>query len=70
MIDNRAKMRHRDVVIKTIPDLLVSVKAARGGDWPGSKVLVGAVTAAVPEAMRGGMAISSFGSPERGGEEA
>lgn len=54
MIDNRAKIRHSDVVIKTIPDLFVSVKAARGGDWPGSKVLVGELTAVAPEAMREG----------------
>lgn len=52
VMDNRAKIRHSDVVIKTIPDLLVSVKAARGGDWPGSKVPVGELTAVVPEAMR------------------
>lgn len=50
-MDNRAKMRHSDVVIRTIPDLFVSVKAARGGDWPGSKVLVGGPAAVAPESI-------------------
>lgn len=35
-MENRPNIRHKDVAITTIPDLSVSVKAAKGGDWPGS----------------------------------
>lgn len=50
-MDKRAKIRHSDVVMSTIPDLFVSVKAARGGDWPGSRLLVGELTAVAPDAI-------------------
>lgn len=55
-------MRHSAVVISTMPDLFVSVKAAKGGDWPGSKVLVGELAAVEPEAM-----ISNSGEREGNG---
>lgn len=55
-------MRHSAVVISTMPDLFVSVKAAKGGDWPGSKVLVGELAAVEPEAM-----ISKSGEREGNG---
>ena len=44
-------MRHSDVVIRTMPDLFVSVKAARGGDWPGRRLLTGELAAVAPEAI-------------------
>lgn len=53
-MENRLNTRHKDVAMTTIPDLSVCVRAARGGDCPGSLWVVDDSAVAVEGAMRYG----------------